>query len=59
MSSYDLRVRELFCLHRIGFMLFSKYRLTLVGGVAALLATSPLLAADAVAPVVDNAVADG
>jgi outer membrane receptor protein involved in Fe transport len=39
-------------------MFFSKYRLTLVGVVAALLATSPLLAADAVAPVVDNAVAD-
>jgi outer membrane receptor for ferrienterochelin and colicins len=39
-------------------MLFSKYRLTLVGVVAALLTTSPLLAADAVAPVVDNAVAD-
>src|SRR6202167_1416487 len=58
MSSYDLRVRELFCLHRIGFMLFSKYRLTLVGGVAALMATSPLLAADAVAAVVDNSVAD-
>jgi outer membrane receptor for ferrienterochelin and colicins len=42
-------------------MLFSKYRLTLVGVVAALLTTSPLRAADAadaVAPVVDNAVAD-
>src|SRR5271170_2439612 len=58
MSSYGLRVRELFCLHRIGLMLFSKYRLTLVGVVAALLTTSPLLAADAVAPAVDNAVAD-
>ncbi|HEX9139466.1 MAG TPA: TonB-dependent receptor [Steroidobacteraceae bacterium] len=39
-------------------MLFLKYRLTLVEVLAALLTTSPLLAADAVAQAADNTVAD-